>query len=313
MKKTVVLALAIFSSFGMNAQKKTNGTIFIEHPAITVVESFYKACVEGDVKKVATFVTEDFRSYDDTDVSGAKRDKAGLLKAVTDWKDNFEYLSLARSKGAFPDAFEYKEGAQNGEIWVQTWEDLKGVHKLTGVKVDMPIHRAYIVTKDLKIKAQFVYLNGRPFDEILYSQSERKNGEIFINHENINTVRKMMAAFEHQDFEKYNLYYDENLKAFDINNADFSKSATLAEMKANDKNFHNNFEVVRVDQVGYPDYLHYELLDARVVYSWWKFVLIRKSDQKKINLPMMITDNFNDKGKITEETLYFSQKTLEAK
>lgn len=256
MKKIIVLVVACLSSFGMYAQKKTNGTIFIEHPAITVVENFHKTFVDGDVNKVASLVTDDFKSYDATDVSGVERDKASLLKEVADWKDNYEYVSLTRSKGAYPDALEYKEDLQKGEIWVQTWEQIKGNHKKTGVKIDMPIHRAYILNKDLKIKAQFVYLNSRPFDQIFYSKSERKNGEIFINHENINTVRKMMAAFEHHDFDKYSNFYDESLKASDINNSDLDKSYSLSEM---------------------------------------------------------ITDEFNDKGKITAETLYYSQKILETK
>jgi limonene-1,2-epoxide hydrolase len=313
MKKTVLFALACLSTFGMYSQKKTNGTIYIEHPAITIVENFHKAFVNVDVNKISTYVADDFKSYDASDNGAGARDIADLLKEVENWRDNYEHTSLTRSKGAYPDALEYKEDLQKGEVWVQTWENLKGIHTQTGVKIDIPIHRAYVLNKDLKIKTQFVYLNSRPFYEIFYSQSERKNGDIYINHENINTVRKMMAAFEHQDFEKYNLYYDEKLKASDINNSDFSKGYTLAETKANNKKFHENFEVVRIDQVGYPDYLHYELMDARVVYSWWNFILVRKSDKKKINLPMMVTDNFNDKGKIIEETLYYSQKTLEVK
>jgi limonene-1,2-epoxide hydrolase len=313
MKKTVVFALACLSTFGMYSQKKTNGTIYIEHPAITVVENFHKAFVSGDVDKVSTYVTADFKSFDTSDNSPVARDKAALLKEVANWRDNYEYTSLTRSKGAYPDALEYKEDLQKGEVWVQTWEILKGNHKQTGVKIDMPIHRAYILTKDLKIKTQIVYLNSRPFDEIFLSKSERKNGEIFINHENINTVRKIIAAFEHQDFEKYNNFYDENVKVSDINNLDFTKGNTLAEMKVNDANFHKNFEVVRIDQVGYPDYLHYELMDSRAVFSWWNFILIRKSDKKKIELPMMISDDFNAKGKIIAETLYYSQKNLEAK
>lgn len=312
MKKTIVFALACFSSFGMFSQKKTNGTIYVDHPAITIVENFHKAFVNGDVNKVSSFISNDFKTYDASDNSAAK-DKEGLLKEVANWRDNYEYTNLTRSKGAYPDALEYKEDLQKGEIWVQTWENLKGIHKQTGVKIDVPIHRAYVLNKDLKIKTQFVYLNNRPFDEIFYSKSERKNGELFINHENINTVRKMIAAYEHQDFDKYSAFYDENVRASDINNIDYSKNLTLAEIIAKDKKFHEDFEIIRIDQVGYPDYLHYELMDARAVYSWWNFILIRKSDQKRIELPMMITNDFNAKGKIIAEALYYSQKTLEVK
>ena len=312
MKKTIVFALACLSSFGMFSQKKTNGTIYVDHPAITVVENFHKAFVNGDVNKVSTFISNDFQTYDATDNSAA-RDKEDLLKEVANWRDNYEYTNLTRSKGAYPDALEYKENLQKGEIWLQTWENLKGTHKQTGVKIDVPIHRAYVLNKELKIKTQFVYLNNRPFDEIFYSKSDRKNGEIFINHENINTVRKMIAAYEHQDFNKYSAFYDENVRASDINNIDYSKNLTLAELIAKDKKFHEDFEIIRIDQVGYPDYLHYELMDARAVYSWWNFILIRKSDQKRIELPMMITNDFNAKGKIIAEALYYCQKTLEVK
>lgn len=313
MKKTLVVALACLSIFGMNAQKKANGTIYMEHPAIKVVESFNKAFVNGEVDKVVAFVTDDFRSFDPSSNNPLGTDKAALIKEVTSWKNNYEYTSLTKQKGAYPDALEYKDDLQNGEVWVQTWEHLKGTHKQTGVQVDLPIHRSYIVTKDLKIKALIMYLDSRPFDQVFYSKSEQKNGEIYINHPNINTVRRMIAAFEHQDFDKYAIFYDENLKVSDINSIDFNKTFSLKELIANDKNFHQNFDVVKVEQVGYPDYLQYDLMNMGVVYSWWNFNVIRKSDKKKMVLPMMISDEFNEKGKIINEILYYSQKVLESK
>ena len=313
MKKTIVFALACLSTFGMNAQKKANGTIFITHPAIEVVESFNKAFANGDVDKVASYVTDDFKSYDTSESYPVEENKASLLKDVASWRDNYEYTSLTKQNGAYPDALEYKEDLEKGEVWVQTWERLKGTEKQTGIKIDLLLHRSYIVNKDLKIKTVILYLDSRPFDRIKYSKTERKNGEIYMTHENINTVRKVMAAFENKDFDKYSLYYDESLKVFDINNADFNKSTSLKELIANDKNFHQNFEIVRIEQVGYPDYLHFELMDARVVNSWWNVVLIRKSDKKKMSLPLMLSNDFNAKGKIIAETMYYSQKTLEAK
>ena len=87
----------------------------------------------------------------------------------------------------------------------------------------------------------------------------------------------------------------------------------MAEQKANDKKLNEIFEIVSIDQVGYPDYLHYELDDARVVQSWWKIRLIRKADKKNLVLPMMFIDTFNDKGKITNEIMYYSEKVLEVK
>jgi hypothetical protein len=62
-----------------------------------------------------------------------------------------------------------------------------------------------------------------------------------------------------------------------------------------------------------PDYLHYEMGDARVVMSWWNYRLIRKSDKKAIILPVFYIDNFDDKGKITSENVYYNGKALEVK
>jgi hypothetical protein len=62
--------------------------------------------------------------------------------------------------------------------------------------------------------------------------------------------------------------------------------------------------------VGYPDYLHYELGDARVVMSWWNYNLIRKSDKMKIVLPVHLSDDFDENGKIISETVYYNGAAL---
>lgn len=72
-----------------------------------------------------------------------------------------------------------------------------------------------------------------------------------------------------------------------------------------------DFILVAIDMVGYPDYLHYELGNSKVVLSWWNFRLVRKSDKKEITMPLFLLDNFDDKGKIVSEIAYYSAKMLE--
>ena len=74
-----------------------------------------------------------------------------------------------------------------------------------------------------------------------------------------------------------------------------------------------NFNILGVDMTGYPDYLHYELGDQRVVQSWWTFRMERKSDKKVIALPVFFIHNFNEKGKITNEIIYYGEKLLQGK
>lgn len=313
MKTMITLVLMITSSI-VFAQKKTNGTIYIDHPSIKVIEEMTKAMVAGDEKKVATYLADDFKAFNGVSVNKNDKgqDKAQFLKSVGFWKAEFDYLSITNSPGAYPDALEYKKDNDKDEVWVQTWDDLKGMHKKTGVKIDMPIHRMFLLNKDNKIKTMIDYMNESIFDEIGDSFVERKNGTIYNHHEYINSVRKMLYTFENKDFKACYDFYAEDCRFRDINSPR-DKSFTLTEQKANDEKFLKEFEVVGIDVVGYPDYLHYELGDADSVLSWWDFRLIRKSDKKAITLPVFYIHNFNDKGKISREVIYYSAKILEEK
>jgi ketosteroid isomerase-like protein len=314
MKKCILTALLVITGITY-AQKKTNGTIFVEHPAIKTVEAMTQAFVSGDADKVAPYLADDFKSFSGTSTNKDDKgqDKAAFVQMVKTWKDNIDYLSITRSKGAYPDALEYKDDTMKDVVWVQTWEDIKGVHSKTGVKIDMPMHRLYTVDKNNKIKTMISYSTNKIADEIGASFADRKNGEIFNHHENINSVRKMIHAFENKDLEKAYSFYDEKALFSDENSLDINKQFTLAEQKANDKKFMDSFEITSIDQTGYPDYLHYEMDDARVVMSWWNYRLIRKSDKKAIVLPVFYIDNFDDKGKITSEMAYYNGKALEVK
>lgn len=313
--KNFIATVLLIATCITYAQKKPNGTIYVEHPAITTVEDMTQAFVSGNTDKVASYLADDFKYYSGTSTNKDDKgmDKAAYLKTVKTWKDNIDYPSIKRSKGAYPDALEYKDADQKDLVWVQTWEDMKGVQKETGVKIDRPIHRLFTVNKDNKIKMMINYSTSTVNDEINQSFADRTNGQIYNHHENINSVRKMVYAFENKDFDKAYKYYDDKATFIDINNPDINKQYTLAEQKENDKKMFEMYDLVSIDQVGYPDYLHYELDDARVVQSWWKIRLIRKSDKKSIVLPMMFIDTFDDKGKITNEIAYYSQKILEVK
>ena len=96
----------------------------------------------------------------------------------------------------------------------------------------------------------------------------------------------MIHSFENKDYTKAYSFYYEKATFSDVNTLDINKEYTLTEQKANDQKFLEKFEITSIDQVGYPDYLHYKIGDGRSVLSWWKFRLIRKSDKKSIVLPV---------------------------
>lgn len=313
-KQTLLFVLALTSLFITYGQKKANGTIFIDHPAIAVVENMTKAFVSGDSEKVASFLADDFKSFNgvSTNSSDKGQDKESFAKGAKGWFDALDYFSITRTKGAYPDALEYKESNQKDVVWVQTWEDLKGVHKKTGVKVNMPIHRLYIVNKNNKIQTVINYSNESIGDEIRSSYVNRTNGTIYNHHDNINTVRKLNYAYENGDLDKTMSFYSDDATFSDIN-TEFGKSLTKAEITPIWKKFLEDYEIVSIDMIGYPDYLEYEMGNGREVLSWWNYNLIRKSDKKKLTVPFHFSDSFDADGKIVAEMAYYSQSLLSAK
>ncbi|HZF62992.1 MAG TPA: hypothetical protein VEZ55_00830 [Chitinophagaceae bacterium] len=293
------------------SQKKENGTIYREHPALAVVEAYNRAISTADTNNIGSFLADDFVAYNASGGSAFEKglNKSAFLKRMKAWREGIDYFSLKTSKGTYPDALEYKDPNEKDVVWVQTWDDLKGVNKQTGVKVDMFLHRLISVDKNNKIKKLFIYDNPSVYDEINASLTERKNGTIYNHHEYINKVRNMLHAFENKDFEKSYGYYDAKARFFDINSTN-NNSASLDETKAQDKKILDAFDIVGLEQIGYPDYMHYELNNSDIVYSWWRWHLVRKSDKKEISFPIHFEHDFNKEGKIIREIAYYNAALL---
>ena len=309
--KTKILLVTMLIAFIATAQKK-NGTIYIDHPAINTVEAMTQAFVSGDTDKVASYLADDFTAYNGTSINPNDKgqNKTSFANSAKGWHGALDYFSISRSPGAYPDALEYKDDNQKDVIWVQTWEDLKGVHKKTGVKVNQPIHRLYVVNKNNKIQTIITYGNDNISSEINQSYSDRKNGTLYNHHENINTVRKVMYAFENKDLDKAYSFYDE--KARFLNSSSPTLEGTpFAEQKEMDKKMFEMYDIKSVDMVGYPDYLHYEMGNSHVVLSWWNITLVRKADKKSIIVPVHYQMDFNDEGKIISEIAYYNPKLLD--
>ena len=165
-----------------------------------------KAFVSGDSTKVANYLADDFKAYNGVSIDSNDKgqDKESFSKSSKGWKNALDYFSIERTKGAYPDAIKYKDNNQKEVVWVQTWEDLKGVHKKTGVKINMPIHRLFVVNGDNKIQTIITYSNSSISDEIRASYTNRTNGTIYNHHENINTVRNIIGYPDYLEYEMDN-------------------------------------------------------------------------------------------------------------
>ena len=294
------------------SQKEKNGTIYKEHPAITAVESMLQAFfVEGDSTKAGSYLAADFRSFNgnSTNPEAKGRDRSNFLRGVAWFKKNVSYVSLDRSPGAYPDALEYKDAEDDDGLWVQTWDHFKGVHNETGVKLDMPIHYLFALDKDNKIKRMFTYDNDLPWAEVRRSFVTRSNGVLYDQHENINKVRRMMAALENGDAEKGFSYFTEKARFTNLDMPD-GEFATLEEEKEGFMNMLEKWTIESINVNGYPDYLEYER-SGKVVQSWWTVRMARKSDGKKVIIPLLLIHDFNDDGMIINESGYYTLQALE--
>ena len=137
-----------------------------------------------------------------------------------------------------------------------------------------------------------------------------KNGTIYNQHKYINKVRRYVAALEFGDLDVAYGFFDEGARFSNLDTPS-GKTHSLEEDRAGHEDFRQKFEISSIDQRGYPDLMKYELDNAKVVYSWWDFRVVRKSDKKKINIPVMLSHRFNDDGKIIHEYAYFSSKLLD--
>ena len=291
----------------MYAQKEKNGTIYKDHPAIKVVEAMQQAFIKGDTITLANSLADNFRSLNgfNTNPDNKGGTKQNIINQSKSWQKNFAYLSLTRSSGAYPDALEYEDG----QVWVQTWDLLRGVNEETGSKIDMQLHRLFLVNGDNKIQTMINYGDGWVWKELRERRSTRENGKLYDQHDNINKVLRMMAALEHSDVDKAFSFFTENARFTNLDMAD-GESHTVAEEKAAFSGMLNDWTIESIDVVGYPDYLEYDIDNAKVVQSWWTARMTRKSDGKKVKVPIMLTHRFNDDGMITRENGYYTMRAL---
>ena len=107
MKKITFMLIALIT-FSVSAQKKKNGTVYVNHPAIDMVESFQNAWVSGDLEKAQSYLADDFRIFNGVGLNkGAKGwTKTQFVSNMTWWVNTMDYFQIKRSEGAYPDAIE---------------------------------------------------------------------------------------------------------------------------------------------------------------------------------------------------------------
>ena len=99
-----MMLLFITASF---SQKKANGKIYIEHPALEMAKKFDEAFVKGDLETIKSLVADDF-GWRNASMRGRRGTLQQLLNRSSYLSKNIIDFEISHRGEAYPDAFEYK-------------------------------------------------------------------------------------------------------------------------------------------------------------------------------------------------------------
>ena len=303
MKKHIIYLFVLCFSFSFS-QKKNNGKLYIEHPAMDVVEQFNKAFVSGDLEIMKSLVSDDFRWY--TLSMREPGTLQQLLNRSNYLSKNVVNFDIKHYGGAYPDALEYKKDDVL-EVMTYTW--MSGYDRNTGVELDMPRYVNFRINDDGKISRMNVMDDQALWTKAYQAWDTRANGVIYKDHPLVTKVRLMMRDYETQDVEKIKSNYTENTRFYDVMNSPVDEFKSLEEEFAQFNDYMEVFELVNIRESGYPDVLDYEGNGA-VVISWWEMTLRNKKSGKTNTIMQHIQHSFNEKGEIVREDYYFNPAQL---
>ena len=290
------------------AQKHNNGKIFDEHPALDIVAEFTKAYTSGDTTTLKALTTEGFKMYNmmnnDPDYTGGTR--RNLLGQSMWLSNNMVNLKIENRPPAYPDAMEFK----GGPVYVYTYEMMTGFDKNNGFKINSPRNSTFIFDESgKKINRLLFSDNTAHFQKYFDSRETKTNGTIYKDHPVIAKVRLLFAHLETGDLDKAFEGYNEGARIYDINDPDQS-FISLAAHKEKLAAFMDMYEIVYIQESGYPDVLDYEG-DGKVISSWWDFMLRHKKTGKEVKFKSHNQHWLDDEGVIWREDAYYNGALLQ--
>jgi ketosteroid isomerase-like protein len=304
MKKLLLVFTMIFS-VAVFSQKESNGKLYIEHPAIEIVNQFNEAYTSGDLDKLKELVTENFQVR--TLKDRKSNDINWILGTSNYLSKNIVDLEIKHYGGSYPDVLEYK---QDGIVDVKTYEWLTGYDKNTGLDINMPRYATYRMNaKGDKVAG--LWIND---DETLWQKNwdayeTTENGVIYKDHPLVSKVRLLYQSYKTGDVEKIKANYTENTIFYDVMNSEIDEFKTLEEEFAQFDEYMEVFEIVNIRESGFPDVLDYSG-DGAVVISWADFTFKNKKSGKTKTISQHIQHWFNEEGEIVREDYYFNPAQL---
>lgn len=149
MKKFIVTAALFLLGITAFCQEE-NGTIYIKHPYIDVVNNANKAYVAQDVATLKNLYSDTAKFW-----SSGHAKSMPIADAIKMWMTDFDFYSnIGQEVVGYPDYLHYKK---DDGMTVQSWWNWVGKSKKTGETVKIPMVIFDDFNKDGKIIRELIY------------------------------------------------------------------------------------------------------------------------------------------------------------
>ena len=306
MKKIIILTLLLIplSSF---TQKNNNGKVYDKHPAIDKVNKFTSAWISGDTETLKSLTGDNFKMGSSMNNNpNYKGGDINNLVGQSRWmSNNFVNISLKDRGQAYSDAIEYKRSG----LFVQTFQEFIAWDKNNGFKIKTPFNATFVFDKKGEKIIRFWWSDNQAvWQKWNLSRQTIKNGTIYKDHPYIGKVRQIWFNLAMGNIDEVWKDFSPNSRIYDLNLIDKDYNNLTDHQKYVGEVF-SKYDLISIDEVGYPDYIDYEG-DGGTVLAWYNMIVKNKKTKKNITLKFHSQHDFNEEGIIVTEYLYYNANLL---
>ena len=219
--------------------------------------------------------------------------------------NNFVNISLKDRGQAYSDAIEYKRSG----LFVQTFQEFIAWDKNNGFKIKTPFNATFVFDKKGEKIIRFWWSDNQAvWQKWNLSRQTIKNGTIYKDHPYIVKVRQIWFNLAMGNIDEVWKDFSPNSRIYDLNLIDKDYNNLTDHQKYVGEVF-SKYDLISIDEVGYPDYIDYEG-DGGTVLAWYNMIVKNKKTKKNITLKFHSQHDFNEEGIIVTEYLYYNANLL---
>ena len=311
MKQIFTSIFMLCSAIVLGQTKNINGKIYDQHPAIDIVDQFTDAFVKGDTLTMQNLTTEDFRWWQMNEMRPQPKTLENMIGRSRYLSNNVIGFDITNRGSAYSDAMEFGKG-KDKQIHVYTYQAMRGYDKNTGIELNIPRNSIFFMNEDAtKISRLGVSDSQLKWQKAYDAWSTRTNGTIYKDHPMIAKSRLLYAYIALGDLESMRALYSDNAVIRDVMSITDLKDTRNPDQEMEMlKDFYAEYEVVDVNEIGYPDLLEYEGANYSTIISWWEMTVRNKKSGNTSTGYHHSQIDVNKDGLIIREDYYWNPGLL---